>query len=1159
MAVELEGLEFKVEGLAGDGVKTIKDLATALSGLKSALPSKAKISGVTQSLQQLNGVNVNGDNADKLTKLADALSQLNASKISSTIGKNIESIGSAIRTITDGDISRIRDLSDAMKGLQGIGNIRVSLPSGGNATATGQSAVDQAMPDIGSSVENAKEKFGSFFKIDTSFFDTVKLGAQTAAHGLGEFAKAAGKVSTVGLKGLASFPAFFGKRLANSIGQATGKLGGLLAGLKRIAMYRAMRTVIKMFTEGLSEGLKNLYAYSQQVGGQFSASMDRIATSSLYLKNSLGAMAAPLVNALAPAIDFVIDKFVSLLNVVNMFIAKLTGSDTATIAKKSFTQWGEDADKSAKKTKKAVDKLKRTILGFDEINKLNGSDSSGDTGGGGGGGGADVGSMFEKVPIDSAIGDFADRLKELFKQQKWADIGIELGNKVNEIIEQIPWEKIGTKIGKFANAAITIAYYFLKTVSFVNLGKKVAKLFNNALTQINTNTLGRLLVRAFTILPSLLIGAITEVDWGLVAEKLSDFVIGCFDEASDWLEEVDWAELANTLTDNLIKFVKKVKWRKIARAIGRFLGSAVGAIASVLVTLGLRIGRTIIKGIQKAKAKANELKKWLKEKVVKPIKEGAKKGDLLGGLKTAGKNIVEGIWKGIKKVTWKIWDLIGEPFVKAFKKTFKISDEDGATLDSIVNLGKNIWEGIKNGIKEKIEALGKFWDWVKGLLFGSDNPSDDTTLASANVGIGLKQEGWTTVKKWFEGLGAAAVHVVSVGVELFKKGWETVRKWIFGDNSTDDGITTKVNLTQGDTWNSEAYTALTGKIPDPANRSVGIGKKTGSWFTNAYTVLTGKIPGEDSRKVGIGTGKSWAASAYTALTGKIPGEGSRSVGIATGSTWASQAYTALTRSIPGAKSRVVGIIARKGKNWISKAYTVLTKGMPGDASRSVGIIQKASQWVSSAYNALTAKPPKSTTREIGLKKGTFDTEAKTVLFAPKEVNVSAKVNLTKGFTSLQQWFNTKLTGAAHVLPSVNAKLVLNAVSFVSGLGAKIVGWVKNLFNNAEGGVYSSGAWHRIPQYATGGIPNHGTMFVAGEAGAEVVGTINGRTEVLNASQIASAIHSAVLSAMQQANARQMPMINVTVRTQNDEVLARAVARGQKSLDSRFNPTAGMAY
>lgn len=69
----------------------------------------------------------------------------------------------------------------------------------------------------------------------------------------------------------------------------------------------------------------------------------------------------------------------------------------------------------------------------------------------------------------------------------------------------------------------------------------------------------------------------------------------------------------------------------------------------------------------------------------------------------------------------------------------------------------------------------------------------------------------------------------------------------------------------------------------------------------------------------------------------------------------------------------------------------------------------------------------------------------------------------------------------------------------------------------KGGIWNGSNWSNIPQYANGGAPRHGTLFAAGENGAEIVGNINRRTEVLNRSQIASAIYSAVSSAMSNAN------------------------------------------
>ena len=80
-------------------------------------------------------------------------------------------------------------------------------------------------------------------------------------------------------------------------------------------------------------------------------------------------------------------------------------------------------------------------------------------------------------------------------------------------------------------------------------------------------------------------------------------------------------------------------------------------------------------------------------------------------------------------------------------------------------------------------------------------------------------------------------------------------------------------------------------------------------------------------------------------------------------------------------------------------------------------------------------------------------------------------------------------------------------------------YVAPSYLHAKGGVETPrGGW----SFANGGVINayaggtnnaHGTMFVAGEAGPEIVGHIGGRTEILNRSQLASTMFAAVRSAM----------------------------------------------
>ncbi len=95
------------------------------------------------------------------------------------------------------------------------------------------------------------------------------------------------------------------------------------------------------------------------------------------------------------------------------------------------------------------------------------------------------------------------------------------------------------------------------------------------------------------------------------------------------------------------------------------------------------------------------------------------------------------------------------------------------------------------------------------------------------------------------------------------------------------------------------------------------------------------------------------------------------------------------------------------------------------------------------------------------------------------------------------------------------------VTVNASLGAVTGGLAALLSLRAEGGVFANGRWQPVTAYANGGIPNTGQLFVAREAGPELVGTIGGNTAVMNNKQIVSsvaagvsgAVYSAVLAAM----------------------------------------------
>lgn len=313
----------------------------------------------------------------------------------------------------------------------------------------------------------------------------IASGAKTLGSGL---------MSTV--KGFSAFPKLIGGSLVGGVEKAIGSFGRLFSAIQRIAFYRAIRSAIKYITAGFKEGLENLYSWSNAADKRFSSAMDNIATSSLYVKNSLAAMAAPLINALAPAIDFITDKLVGMFNLVNQFFAKLTGQKSYTVAKRIATTWGDASDKVADTTKnaahntsEAVKELKKTILAFDEINKLEkesnpvggGSGGGGGSSGGNGGGGIVTSNMFENKAITDGMNDLMKKLKDVWGvfQKAWAQEGAATIEAANRAFES--FKGVLSDIGNTFYRVFTSGYGFDWVVS----GLHVLQSMLGIITSIN--------------------------------------------------------------------------------------------------------------------------------------------------------------------------------------------------------------------------------------------------------------------------------------------------------------------------------------------------------------------------------------------------------------------------------------------------------------------------------------------------------------------------------------------------------------------------------------------------------------------------------------------------------------------------------------------------
>ena len=145
----------------------------------------------------------------------------------------------------------------------------------------------------------------------------------------------------------------------------------------------------------------------------------------------------------------------------------------------------------------------------------------------------------------------------------------------------------------------------------------------------------------------------------------------------------------------------------------------------------------------------------------------------------------------------------------------------------------------------------------------------------------------------------------------------------------------------------------------------------------------------------------------------------------------------------------------------------------------------------------------------------------------KVINFKSKFTTwSDGLSSKVISFKAKMTTWSDSLSNKVINFKAKLTSWTDALSNKVINFVAKITGKkAEGGAYYGGGWHNfanggyinagkahtwgIPAYANGSSNVHGSVFVAGEAGAEVVGHINGRTEVLNKSQLGQVMYQSV--------------------------------------------------
>ena len=667
------------------------------------------------------------------------------------------------------------------------------------------------------------------------------------------------------------------KNSMKGLGNTGRGLGGILKTLGMTARFMFASFVISGAVNGAKEGMQNLAQYSSQTN----ASLSMLMSSLTQLKNSLATAFAPILNAAAPMLNLLIQKISQAVTAIGMLFASLTGQKSFTKATKVNQDYASSLKSNALNAKKANDTnktLQKTLLGFDQINRMDNHSDSGaaDTGDTGDLGGLSPSDMFETVSIPNKIKAFADQLKEAWKNADFTDIGKIVGDKLNHALENIQWDKIratsskiaksiatflngfigetnwelvGSTLGNALNTVIDFGYTFVTTFEWKKFGNAISEFINGAVKTVDWGKAGKTLSEDVKGILDTIIQAIQNTDWKQIGVAIGTFLANIdwqkniaklltavasipkaiFDAIAGAIETVDWGQLVKDIAGGIRDFFASFDWKGTFKSAGEAIGAALKALFDV----GQVIGEALANAIESAK-------NYFKDKT-----------------EECGGNIALGFLKGIKDGLVDIgkWvvDNIFKPFIDGFKEAFGIhspstvmEEQGGYIITGLLNgLANNVKEVIEwcKGLPDKVkDALGNAKEWlvqkgkdaIEGIKNGYDSVKEGTLLSKFRK---LKDDTFSSV-------GDVAGKVKQKGTDVIsgiKQGYE---------NSKQSGLLSKVA-----TLKENIYTSI-GNVSEKVK-------------SKGRDVVSGFKSGYENNKSQIGSAVSGIPNLITSSIGNL--------------------------------------------------------------------------------------------------------------------------------------------------------------------------------------------------------------------------------------------------------------------------------------------------
>lgn len=498
-------------------------------------------------------------------------------------------------------------------------------------------------------IENIRKEIDEYRKTLT---DVEEKANRNIFSGIIEQLK---KLSNIAQKASTALAKITGQRILNGLKKITAGIFGLNkttnkstsgfnTSLKTLLRYgigiESLFTLINKLRSALVEGFKNLAQYSNDTNATISGLMASLEQ----CKNALATAFDPILQAVAPALNYLINLVTAAATAVAHLIAALTGKSTFIKATKVQKDYAKSLKGTGSAAKSAGEDAEGALAPFDKLNVMaDEATGKGSGGGGGGAGGTLAEDMFETVPVESKFKQLADNLKKFIKSEDWKGLGAYIANGLNaglqKIYDVISWDNVGPKITYFVNAftetfnsivdnldwdllggtigagvntVVNTLNLLIEGIDWENIGIKLSVGFRGMLNEINWTNLGNLIGNKFMITWNIFKGFVDDMwrtnnftglsgwnelgislaqgfngvfekmDFGQIGTTLGKVITGIFQAAIDFAKTFDWKGLGENIANGINQFLENFDATTVAKGTNEVIKGLLDSLIAAI-------------------------------------------------------------------------------------------------------------------------------------------------------------------------------------------------------------------------------------------------------------------------------------------------------------------------------------------------------------------------------------------------------------------------------------------------------------------------------------------------------------------------------------------------------------------------------------------------